>query len=483
MGRRAFRVTRLLCGLACAWLAAAAALPEAHGIETTVGGVRIGIGGYLEGLGVVPVDPDTRRQRPELTLRLTSAAEPVRNLRLVLSVTGLAGGTPVDARPGVFDLERAIQNRSPSLEVEELYADWHASAFDVRAGKQKFAWGKLDVIQPNDWLNPEKYYDPLLTGEDERKIGVPAIAVSWSPSLAPRVDDFRVTAVWVPIHVPFRFPQKRERWFPPLAIPPRTFRDEGRIPLGLAVENRNEGPRGLDDGNVALRVSGLLADVDWALYYFDGFDPLPLFNVHAREAGPELEVVETPAFRRFRAGGADLAWAVAGLSLRAEVSYQERRPFSRNIKRDLSGHGNVPDDVFAFLRDFSAGEVTPAFVERDAIMWGIGADYPVAGFMPVAEVVQTRVLRNDRRLLIEDVETQLIGIVRKRWLDDRLETRAVVIYGVEGRYFAVIPRVSYALRDDLAVAAGLLAVGGSRQSLLGQFAENDEGFVTIRYTF
>jgi hypothetical protein len=62
-------------------------------------------------------------------------------------------------------------------------------------------------------------------------------------------------------------------------------------------------------------MTGLSAGIDWGLYYYDGFDPLPLFDVHSREGdGAALEIVETPTFRRFRAGGTDAAWTTNGLS-------------------------------------------------------------------------------------------------------------------------------------------------------------------------
>jgi len=472
--------------LGFAALAAVAATPRpCAGAGATLAGVRVELGGYLEADGVVPTDSNGHRQRPAGALRLAMEVQPAQELKLFLSATGLVGGTPEEAAgAGIFDLERAIQNRSPSFEFEEAYLDWHHPDVDLRIGKQKFAWGKLDGIQLNDWLNPEKYYDPLLTDEDERKIGVPALAASFFPPPPRSTSELRLTAVWVPVHVPFRFPDRKERWFPPLAVPPPTFRNQGRIHQRLAVENGGEGPRGLDDGNVALRLTGLSAGTDWGLYYYDGFDPLPLFDVHSREGdGSTLEIVETPAFRRFRTGGADAAWTTHGLTFRAEVSYQERRAFSRNVKRDLGIRGDIPDTVFPFFDKVARGETAPAFVERDAFSWGAGVDYPVAGWLPIVQVLQTTIFGNDTRLIVENQETQLLGSLRRRFAGERAEGRITALYGIEGRYLVALSHLSYALRDDVELKIGYLAIGGSRQSLLGQFAANDEVFVRLRYSF
>lgn len=446
------------------------------------------LGGALELYGVVPTDGDSRHQDPAGILRLEADGEPRRDLRFHLALTGLVGGTPEDAHIGVFDLSHAFQNLAPSLEIEEAYTEWERGPFTVRAGKQKFAWGVLDGVQLNDWLNPEKWYDPILTDEQDRKIGVPALTVSYFAPPLGGISDLRWTIAWVPVHVPFRFPLNRERWFPPLAEPPATYRSQGLIPLALAVENGGSTPpRGFTEGDVGLRLAGRTHGVDWAFSYYEGFDPLPLLDVTSRGAlidgASVLEIVETPAFARIRTGGVDAAWTLGGFAVRAEVSYQPDRPFLRNIKRDLATPGDLSPETLRFLSRVAAGERAAAYVRRDAFAWGVGVDYPIDGWVPIFQVVQAQIFDNDLRLIVRDTETQLLASVEKRFFDGGVDARVVGVYGIESSYFTILPRVRWRPRDDVELELGYLTIGGSRQSLIGQFATNDEVYMRARYRF
>ncbi len=62
--------------------------------------------------------------------------------------------------------------RRLSLNLEEYYAEFNFSSFDLRIGKQIFSWGKADAFNPTDNLNPRDYIDLFV---EEEKIGVPAI--------------------------------------------------------------------------------------------------------------------------------------------------------------------------------------------------------------------------------------------------------------------------------------------------------------------
>jgi hypothetical protein len=176
------------------------------------------VGGYGEFYAVMRTDPDTQRQRPagNFGLNVTGDVHPA--ARLFLDTRVMFGGWPENATGlGIYNLSDTFQNDSPAVDIAEGYLDLFLGPVDLRIGKQKFAWGKLDTFQPTDVLNPRWYNDPFVTEEQDVKIGVPALqAAYFLPPLPSRLpSDVNLAAVWVPVPVSTRFPLREERWFPP----------------------------------------------------------------------------------------------------------------------------------------------------------------------------------------------------------------------------------------------------------------------------
>jgi hypothetical protein len=492
--RRDTRATLLMVLVACALVAptsAVAAVPV--------------IGGALQTYGVAPFDNSSPRQLPQLRLDLHVEQSIARRFHWRFSLIGLWGGPREDpSGPGVIDLGHSYQNVSPSLEFDEAYVDYFGEQLDLRVGKQRFAWGRLDGVQPNDQLNPRRYDDPFLLDESDSKVAVPAFAASyffppaWRSHLP---EESRLTLVWEPIAVPWLFPLDEERWFPPVAASLGDFTvpatDGLPCPCQVHVDSRlrSSSPpaRRFDNGNLGFRVSARSGPLDWALVYFDGFDPTPNFDVPIRldvKMGdlatpvPVTAFTELrPSYQRYRAIGADGALPLGAATIRAEAAWKFRRPYSFALKE-------LKDDVLdEVARDPNGrlvhGEAVtfPAFVERDAVEWGIGADYLIGGFLPLVELYQVILLHNDRKLLIDDVDTRLSANVRKLWMADRLEGQILAIWGIESGYELVRTQLTYALNDHLQLRGGILAIWGSRNSLIGEFKRNSEAFARIRLSF
>ncbi|HET6365239.1 MAG TPA: hypothetical protein VFG02_09325, partial [Nitrospirota bacterium] len=49
--------------------------------------------------------------------------------------------------------DEVYQSNSPYLEFKEIYIAHSSNDLDLRAGIQRFAWGRLDEYPPNDLLN------------------------------------------------------------------------------------------------------------------------------------------------------------------------------------------------------------------------------------------------------------------------------------------------------------------------------------------
>ena len=458
--------------------------------------------GKLELLDVERTDSAGPYENPQAKLRLHMQTDVSPRFQLVADVTGTAGGTPRDPHgAGVYDFGHVLQDISPSLEIGEVYLDWRGDSFDVRAGLQKFAWGKLDALQPNDLLNPQKVYDPILEEENDRKNGVPAIAPTFdlpetkSPYLP---SQMRLTLVWQPIFVPYYFPDDDERWYPPLARAPA----ESQV-MGLTVENHSRFVNGdlpsrtLEHGTWAARFAGLVGGADFALYYFDGTDTAPVLDAHAtgfvridptsrQILAVRSDVDVFPTFDRIRTVGGDLAYRLFGGTIRLEGAYVWDRDYPRSISDVIA---NETIDVGSILGLVGQGEgrvpvtLAPVNVRRNGVEWGVGADRFVGDTFVLVQMNQTVVLDNDVNLIISDYETRFAATVRRGFLDDRLTAEIRGLYGLQGVYGLAHPQLTYAVNDHVDVRGGYLMIEGHAGSMVGQYRKNDEAYVRVRYLF
>jgi hypothetical protein len=503
-----------------ALLAALASAVPAAALEYRSPWGLLSADGYLEGLAAFRIDRNTPGQRPEALWVSRLTADPHRRLRFYLETRMQAGGPPTHGDGfGVFNLSDTFQNRSPSLEVTQGWVDLSLPNADLRVGMQKFAWGRLDRFQPTDVLNPRRYTDPIRMDEPEAKLGVPALQGSLYPPEGRWVPpDTALTLVWIPVPLPVRFPLPQERWFPPsirtltpIDIPKDSI-TPGVPPTPIAVAQRftvrnRTPPQQLDEGSVGVRLSSLAQGVDWALSYYDGAETTPNFTLDAltscmgrtaRSPCPNVTRLQTveilrPTFTRIRQVGADAAFQLGGVATRVELAYGADRRFPRATSELLTRASLLrafggPQGAARAIGKLARGETVVTrlpdlVVSRDAVQWGVGVDYLWHGWMPLLQLNQEFILDNDLRLLVNDVDTRLTFVLRKAFLADTLSTELTVVQGLERSATVGIARATYAVTDDLRLRLGYLMIAGSRSTLIGQYHDNDEGFVELRYSY
>ena len=478
-------------------------------------------GGYVETYVVGRTESRSPKQRPTGIVDLNLTGDLGRSLRLYADMTSSFGGTPVGAGGGgVVDPRLAFQNLTPAVEFQEAWADVFLPRVDLRLGLQKFAWGKLDTFNPTDVLNPRRYTDPFVLRESDLKIGVPALRASYFPESFSWIESPSATAIWIPMPISFRFPLQRERWYPPAAnVPEDIDIPPGSLGAGLpgttvntTLETRNQrAPWRFENGAGALRFAATTLGADWSLVYYDGPETAPAFDFDisvlspgaqaklAMGQSPTLEdltqldgaAVLQPRLARIHLVGGDLAVAFGGLTARAEFAYGAGRLVPRSTAELLGIDSlvaavgpQVPQLIAGLLRGESVPvDLGPLFVRRDVFEWGVGADYPWRGWVPVLQVNQSVVLDNDITLLVPDVDTRLLAALRRSFVDDRLAAELVGVQGLERSYTTVQLRATYSFTDEFWVRVGYLAIAGTRNSVIGQYRDNDQVFVQARYSF
>ena len=482
----------------------------AAAVEVPGAGGRLTAGGYVDGLAVAETEGG-KRERPQALLDVHLDGTAARWLRGRLEIRERVGG-PFEggSGAGLYDWSHIYQNRSPSTEVSEAFADVHLRRADLRVGVQKMAWGKLDGIPPTDLVNPRDYHDPLVEDFEERKIGIPAaLGTYYLPDL-PRLalTGLRATLVYVPLAVPPRLALLEERWFPQSLVPPSrvvvsraTLARAGLpsptalvLPVMLRTQNHRP-PRRLDAGAVAVRLGGTSGESDWDLYHYTGPETGPDLDLRPELQLLSLKPLAARVVSRLRQAhdaihmtGADWAMPLGGFTMRAEAAWLDDRPYLRRSSDLIAQPALARLPLKQITRELlkrhrvavPLGALFPSF---DTVEWGAGADYLWHGYQPLLQVNQIAFLEPTPPLVVNDPETRLVASLHKRYLGEQMEVEVKGVWAFERQAWFVFPRVSYRVRDDLRLRLGYLAIGGPRLSLIGQFRANDEFVLDARYSF
>ena len=486
-------------------------------MQTTIGGRPVDLDATLGVREVFEEDRASTHERTLEQLKVRAAASFTDWLRFDSTTIGTNGGPTLKSdRAGVHNLDDTFQDISPAVEFDEAYVDVFLPAVDLRLGKQKVAWGKLDRSQPNDLINPQSYTDPFVQEEEERKIGVPALQASYYlPQTFGAPPESRVTAVWVPAYVPYRFPIAScqvsgrqshcdiERWFPPAGVPPPSITIPGNtlpggqsvtVPLAFRTENTPTPAVRLENSEIGLRYAANIRNADCAVYYYHGFDAQPAFRFTAQAVGSrDLTTLSgattlSPLFRTIDSGGADFAYAFDRFTLRGEGAFVDGRPFPIDLSFLISDPIQLRNSILEALSKLPPSgtgtapvQLPDSFAVRNALEWGIGADYLYEGYFLLLQVQQTDVLHNDKKLLIKDVDTRLLLNLRKSFLQDTLQSQLVAEHAIESDYTLVRPLLRYRVTDHIAATAGYVFIAGRSSSLIGQYKHNDEGWLSLEY--
>jgi hypothetical protein len=358
------------------------------------------------------------------------------------------------------NFDKVYQSNTPYLEFKELFVSHTASDLEVRAGIQRFAWGRLDEYPPNDLLNPWDYSQFLVKPLEDRKIGVPSLSTTLSKG------DWTWDTVWVPVLVPFRLPQPNERW----------AGSSLASTISQAIPNAEISPkepdlpdRRIENSTVGVRVKRA-GDIEWALNLFHGYDPRPLFKTTALTIIPQgtkivIDPGYVPDFRRISVIGMDAAAVRGDLSLRTEAAYAMNRYL--NIRRELWGYPLVPSP--------GVHPLNPIEQKRDTLDYGIGADYRLfEDALLTMQAQQTIILGSTNLLYEKKAETTLWANLKVGWMNQKIETSVNVAYNPE--HGDTLSKASgwYMFSDAWKAGVTATSLNGPAQSIFGRYSRNDQ---------
>jgi hypothetical protein len=426
--------------------------------------------GSLDLRGVAAQHSDTVKEEPGLTGRI-KIDTPQSSWRFHSWLEGGWDGTvtrPAQDKKLFKNYDEVYQSNTPYFEFKELYLSHTAGDIDIRAGIQRFAWGRLDEYPSNDLLNPWDYTQFLVKPLEDRKIGVPSV------STIVNKGDWTFDTVWVPVVVPYRLPLPNERWSGMSVASALS-----QIPNAEIVPTEPDLPsRTIGNGSIALRARHA-GEVEWTLNIFHGFDPKPVFKTTALVINPQPDMVlidpgYVPDFHKITSFGVDAAAVTGAWSLRAEAACILNRYY--NIRRELWGYPTVlTPGVYS---------LDPIEQKSDELDYGIGADYRLFedGLLTV-QAQQTIIIHRPDTLYERKAETILWANLKAGWMNQKVETNLSLAYNPEHGATMGKANAWYVFTDSW--KAGIIAIelNGPSQSIFGRYAQNDQVEAELVYSW
>lgn len=432
----------------------------------------LSLSGRINLRGVRAIESNSIKEDPGLESRIKLDAA-VSNWHFHSWLEGGWDGSvkrPARERSLFKNYDQVYQSNTPYLEFKELYGMYSSGDVDLRAGIQRFAWGRLDEYPSNDLLNPWDYTRFLRKPLEDRKIGIPSVSGTLNKG------DWTFEAVWVPLFVPYRLPMPDERWagsslaaMIAQAVPNSEIRPQEPDLPGRAIENSNFGIRVKRTG-----------DIEWALNLFHGYDPRPVFKTTAltiisQGGGFIIDPGYLPDFHRITSVGMDAAAVKGELSLRAEVAYAFNRYL--NIRREMWGYPAVPLP--------GINPLNPSIERKhDSLDYGIGADYRLFedGLLTM-QAQQTVIFGNVDLLYERKVETLIWANVKAGFMNQKIETNFNIVYNPEHGDRMSKVNGWYVISDAWKAGVTCVAFTGPSQSIFGRYSRNDQVEAEIVYSW
>jgi hypothetical protein len=378
------------------------------------------------------------------------------------------------------------ERSSAEASLRELFVGRFWKRFDLRVGQQRVAWGRADVVSPNDVVNARDLRNPVLS--EPELVHIPTFVVRGDVDL----DPFSLEIVFAPFFVPDRFDVAGSNWAVVQPSAPAPYRGFLNL-LGHAFDpslfNRVQAlfsttqlpADDFTDPSVGVRLGSTGHRVDLNAYYHYGFDGTPTLRLDPMFAQALAEI----DFRTARYS--DLAPVLQLLD-------QGRHPFAATfVRRHHVGIDAVaPLGPFALRLD-AAVQSEKVFYQRDLVGFTSPVVLAVASVeYQTGDIGKTVLLEALYVHLFDNVPAPgLLGYTQDT-LGFSLVARWSLANGVRGelRGFVGVQPATFVLRPQLGYAAGAftidvgaLLLGGDPFSFGDYFGRNTTVYAVGKYAF
>jgi len=329
------------------------------------------------------------------------------------------------------------------VRLYNAYVNLAFSDINLRVGNQIVTWGKADEVSPLDNINPEDLRDGFTRRRGERKLPIPMVNLELSR------DVYKLQALYIPFFECSKIDISGSDW----ALFDHIDQLVGRFDV-----TEDKPAKRLKNGEVGLRFAGKVRALDYAFSYLYTWQDLPSpaaitfqstlpFTAQARLAHPRQHIF-----------GGELETVVESFGLRGDVAYVDKRGFlAKNLQ-------TVTKPVFEYV---------------------VGIDYNGPNnFYTNFQFSQSLIQDYDKSILFfDELTTGINGQVSKEFFNNNLKLVLRYFYIINNNSFYLNPYIVWQYWQNVYIELGVDYIDGPRDTTLGFFRDNTQGYAIVRLSF
>lgn len=321
--------------------------------------------------------------------------------------------------------------------VEHIHDGW-----DVRAGRQIIIWGKADGVQITDIICPPDNTEALIRDLDEIRRPVDALRFRL---LRGAVD---AEAIWIPAFRPAKLPGSGTPW----AV------ERAPGPVRVDMADTDEPGSGLENSEIALKISAYLPGMDVAASVFHTWDDFPAMHRDLVRDGGETRLRVRPRHHRLTVYGLEFSRPWSDFVFRGEAAWYAGRYFEHGRPEQ----GPRPKDALKWL---------------GGVDWTPGDDWTV-----IAQIFGQSIAGHGGELAAPEHDVSASLNISKGMLRQTLTLSNMLYFHFNEGDFLNRVKADYELRDGLHLLAGLDFFGGGDTGF-GVYEDNSQVWIKLKYNF
>jgi hypothetical protein len=234
-------------------------------------------------------------------------------------------------------------------------------------------------------------------------------------------------------------------------------------------------PNNLENSGAGVRFSGTYSNLDYDFTYLHNRDSLPSFGSLTVPAGFPLPVTSDSI--------KDLARFANFTGEPIQVIYDQRNIFGFDFETTLRDFGIRGEIAYVSRRGFLTNELKG--INKPVVEYVLGADYNgPRSFYANLQFSQAIILDyEDKILFFDEITNAINGKITKGILEENVELSFRYLYGFTKGDYYYNPAAILKYWQNVTLEVGAEFVGGSQDTLLGVFQNNDEVYAIVQWFF